>query len=83
MTERRYVASLRRGDLVTTGPSEDVVAFWAAVRSLPERQRLVVALHYAGDQTTVEVASILGVPEGTVRSDLSRAREVLRPRLEA
>lgn len=83
VSERRYLASRRRGDLVTAGPNEEVVAFWAAVRTLPERQRLVVALHYAGDLPTAEVASILDVPDGTVRSDLSRAREALRPRLEA
>jgi DNA-directed RNA polymerase specialized sigma24 family protein len=36
-----------------------------------------MALFYALDHTTAEVASILDVPEGTVRSDLSRARLAL------
>lgn len=60
----------------------EVVAFWAAVRRLPERPRLAVALYYAGDRSVAEVASILDVPEGTVRSDLSRARMALTNELE-
>lgn len=83
LVEARHLARLRRADTVTDGPSEDVVAFWTAVRTLPERQRLVMALRYAGDLSTVEVAAVLGVPEGTVRSDLSRARAVLATQWEA
>lgn len=83
LVEARHLARLRRADTVTDGPSEDVVAFWSAVRTLPERQRLVMALRYAGDLSTVEVAAVLGVPEGTVRSDLTRARAVLATQWEA
>lgn len=83
LVEARYLARLRRSDTTTDGPSEDVVAFWSAVRTLPERQRLVMALRYAGDLSTVEVAAVLGVPEGTVRSDLNRARAVLATQWEA
>jgi len=53
-----------------------------AVRRLPERPRLVVALFYAADRPIAEVASILNVPEGTVKSDLARARTVLMAELE-
>ena len=59
------------------------MAFWAAVRRLPERHRMVMVLHYAGDRTVPEVASILSVPEGTVRSDLTRARAALATELGA
>jgi DNA-directed RNA polymerase specialized sigma24 family protein len=38
----------------------------------------VVTLYYAGDRSVAEVASIVGVPEGTVKSDLARARIALR-----
>ncbi len=73
-TERRYLAGLRPQMAVTAGPTPDVVAFWAAANALPTRPRLVVVLHFAGDHTMAEVATILGVPEGTVRSDIARAR---------
>ena len=62
-------------------PSADVIAFWQAVRRLPSRPRMVVALYYAADRTTAEVATILDIPEGTVRSDLARARVVLADEL--
>jgi DNA-directed RNA polymerase specialized sigma24 family protein len=34
----------------------------------------VVALYFCAELTSVEIAKVLGVPEGTVRSDLSIAR---------
>jgi len=71
----------RAEDQLVDPPSVEAVAFWAAVRRLPKRPGLVVALFYAGDHTTAEVASILGVPEGTVRSDLTRARLALATEL--
>jgi RNA polymerase sigma-70 factor, ECF subfamily len=77
LVERQYLASYPHSNLTTNGPSPDVVAFWAAVRELPSRPRLEVALYYAADYTTGEIASILSVPEGTVRSDLTRARRAL------
>jgi len=80
-TERRWLSSQRRDEPTAAGPSADVVAFWAAVRQLPERPRLVVTLYYAGDHSVAEVARILDVPEGTVKSDLSRARDALNREL--
>jgi RNA polymerase sigma-70 factor, ECF subfamily len=77
LVERRYLSRYPYQDFTTSGPSPDIVAFWTAVRELPSRPRLAVALYYAADYTTVEIASILGVPEGTVRSDLARARTAL------
>jgi RNA polymerase sigma-70 factor (ECF subfamily) len=75
--ERRFVAGARRDEPMSGGPSEEVVAFWAVVRTLPSRPRMAVALYFAGDRTTAEIATILECPEGTVRSDLSRARVLL------
>lgn len=53
-----------------------------AVRSLPARQRLVIALHYWLDCGVDEIASLLEIPVGTVVSRLSRARAALREQLE-
>jgi RNA polymerase sigma-70 factor (ECF subfamily) len=82
ITERRYLAGQRRSDAWSAGPSPDVVAFWAAVRQLPSRPRAAVALHFAADLTTADVATVLGVPEGTVRSDIARARAFVMAQLE-
>ncbi len=72
--EAQHLASRRRDDVTMAGPSPDAIAFWTVVRDLPPRPRAAVALHFAGDLTTAEVAAVLRVPEGTVRSDISRAR---------
>lgn len=82
MTEARFLSRLRREEPSTPGPSDDVMAFWSSIRELPERPRLAVALFYAGDRSVADVARILDVPEGTVRSDLSRARSVVLSRME-
>lgn len=55
--------------------------FWLAVGELPERQRSAVVLHYVQDLRVEDVAEVLEAPVGTVKSDLSRARDWLRVRL--
>jgi len=81
-TEAAFLARQRRSEATEPDFSTETIAFWSAVRQLPERPRLAVTLFYAADRTTAEVASILDVPEGTVRSDLSRARQALARELE-
>jgi RNA polymerase sigma-70 factor (ECF subfamily) len=56
--------------------------FWLAVAELPRRQRDAVALHYVEDLPVAEIARILDIAEGTVKSDLSRARDRLRVTLD-
>ena len=52
-----------------------------AVAQLNEKHRAVVVLRMFHDYSTREAASILGVPEGTVLSRLSRAMKELEARL--
>ena len=47
---------------------EDAMVVWAAVGRLPARQRAVLALRYHEDLTEVEVARLLGLPLGTVKT---------------
>lgn len=51
---------------------------WSTLRQLPEEQRLVLTLYYYEDLTVAEAARVLGVPQGTIKSRLSRGRERLR-----
>jgi RNA polymerase sigma factor (sigma-70 family) len=76
-TEWRYMARLRRAEPTSPEPSADTVAFWTLVRTLPSRPRAVVALYFGADLSSVQIAEVLGVPEGTVRSDLAVARRVV------
>lgn len=54
------------------------LAWKHCVEALPLSLREVVALHYMEGWPVAEVAKALGVPSGTVKSRLSRAREQLR-----
>jgi RNA polymerase sigma-70 factor (ECF subfamily) len=53
----------------------------AALEILPERQRSVLVLHDVEGYTHGEIGTMLGIPEGTARSDLHHARAALRERL--
>ncbi|MGW6280869.1 SigE family RNA polymerase sigma factor [Kribbella sp. NPDC055071] len=48
-----------------------------ALAELPMPSRQVVVLHYVCDLSVAQVADLLGIAEGTVKSRLSRAREAL------
>jgi RNA polymerase sigma factor (sigma-70 family) len=54
-----------------------------ATARLPEDQRAAVSLYYGEGLSVGEVAEVLGVPEGTVKSRLYHAREALRRLLES
>ena len=48
------------------------------VNALPAAQRAAVTLYYYEDRSVEQVAAILGMPENTVKTHLSRARAALR-----
>jgi RNA polymerase sigma-70 factor (ECF subfamily) len=60
-------------------PDRDVAA---ALAKLDQAQRDVLLLHAWGELAYEEIADALGIPVGTVRSRLSRARAVLQIELE-
>lgn len=49
-----------------------------ALLALPFHQRQVVALRYLEDRSEADVARLLGVPVGTVKSRLGRALQAMR-----
>lgn len=55
---------------------------WEAVSALPDERRIAVTLYYYDGLTVEEIAKILRLPDGTVKSRLSRAREQLRQMLK-
>jgi RNA polymerase sigma-70 factor (ECF subfamily) len=76
----RHAAVVRRFQAAVPGPQNPVeagpehVALVAALAALDEDQRKVVVLHHLADLGTGDIALELGIPEGTVKSRLARAR---------
>ncbi|MCL1902797.1 MAG: sigma-70 family RNA polymerase sigma factor [Oscillospiraceae bacterium] len=54
------------------------IGLYNAIMLLNEKHRIVVTLHYVEGFKTTEVASMLKIPEGTVKSRLSRAKAELK-----
>jgi RNA polymerase sigma-70 factor, ECF subfamily len=52
-----------------------------AVMSLPETQRLMIGLYHFQHRSYEEIAEIMGLPIGTVKSRLNRARLALKNKL--
>lgn len=55
---------------------------WEAVSALPPERRVVVTLFYYEEMPVGQIAKCLGVPAGTVKSRLSRARAQLKELLQ-
>ena len=53
-----------------------------AMESLNEDQKLITILYYYDDYSIKEISEIMDIPEGTVKSRLSKARELLKQKLE-
>lgn len=62
-------------------PSPDRIVLVQALTVLPANQRRVFVLHYLADMSIVDIAEQEGLPEGTVKSTLYRARAALADRL--
>ena len=62
---------------------EERLAVTSAVARLPDRLRTVVLLYYMEEQSTREIAHIMGIPPGTVLSRLHKARKILKKELES
>ncbi len=56
-------------------------AVWRFVCSLPAKQRTVVVLRFYEQLTEAEIADLMGISVGTVKSQSSRAIAALRARL--
>jgi len=73
----RIEAMVLRRVAVPPPVREDAPELWEAVRQLPRQQRVAVVLHYVADLSQRDVASVMGVAEGTVAATLHTARKRL------
>jgi RNA polymerase sigma-70 factor (ECF subfamily) len=73
-----------------TGPSPEDLAelserhdlLQKAIQSLPDYQRIMVVLYHTESKSYEEIAEIMNLPIGTVKSRLNRARLALKEKLE-
>ncbi|MFC4120766.1 SigE family RNA polymerase sigma factor [Nonomuraea zeae] len=79
---RRWRRELPSDDLPAAGAYDDGEdargELWQAVGRLPARQRAVIVLRFYEDLPVAEVAGLLGVQEGTVKSQTAKALAKLR-----
>ena len=57
---------------------EDYSELYAAIDRLPEKLRITVQLFYFRDMEITSVSAVLGIPPGTVKSRLNKARNKLK-----
>jgi len=72
-----------RVEAVGLGQRDELLTVQAAIRRLPARQRAVLILRYHEDLPEREVARLLRIPVGTVKSSTNRALTRLRRDLRA
>ncbi|MFI6297158.1 SigE family RNA polymerase sigma factor [Nonomuraea sp. NPDC050790] len=64
-------------------PSDEEQGLWAALGALPRRQRAVLVLRYYEQLSDAEIAKVLGISPGTVRSQAFRGLDKLRSSLSS
>lgn len=63
-------------------PESDLAALESGMDRLPPRERETLALYYLRELTIDQIATLLDVPAGTIKSRLFRARQLLRTALK-
>jgi RNA polymerase sigma-70 factor (ECF subfamily) len=76
------IASAGRGqsDAETNGEHQSIIR--RGLKALSEQQRLILTLFYLEEFSAKEIATILEIPVGTVKSRLYNARNELRKQIE-
>jgi len=80
--ERRAVNRLAQRPGVREMASPALDEWNDLLGSLPDRQRLIVTLHYADDLSTGQIAQMLDTTRGAVKAALFKARRTMRRHLE-
>lgn len=67
---------------ITDAENPDYSSLYEAIGRLPEKYRIAVILFYFQNMDIAAAAHVMGVPEGTVKSRLSKARKMLKEVLD-
>ncbi len=77
------VADVRPSPEMAAGEMDERELLRELIEDLPEELRVPLVLSAMEELTSREVGEVMGLPEGTVRTRLMRARGMLRARFEA
>lgn len=75
-------------DLTVNSPENYIIqmdisnAVQQIVANLPEMYRMPIHLYYSANMSVQEIAQVLHIPEGTVKSRMNKARRLLKIELE-
>ncbi len=83
-TEGLQLANVQNGEniLDEVVRKEEYSRLRRCVNHLPDKQRQVILLFYAGNMPIEDIAKMLKIPKGTVKSRLNKARQCLRREME-
>src|SRR5262245_61817091 len=83
LREQIHVEASEKTDCLDSTISHELAKqVWRAIDGLPEKLRSVTSLAGIEEYNTREVAELLGLPEGTVKSRLHEARQRLKRELQ-
>jgi RNA polymerase sigma factor (sigma-70 family) len=88
LERRRENAAAAEADLLAPPPmapvevADDILALRGAISRLPVEQQELLHLHYGLERSLPEIASVLHLPVGTVKSRLFSIREHLKQQLK-
>lgn len=75
--EHVSVEDIAPGPVTILTEQEEERLLLMALRRIPVQSQVMLELHYWEGNKMVEIAEIVGIPEGTVKSRMKRAREQL------
>ncbi|MDE6887383.1 MAG: sigma-70 family RNA polymerase sigma factor [Eubacterium sp.] len=78
LSKRKAISNDRYENVQDTQNREEYMDLYSCICSMESKFREVVILYYFDELKTREIAKILNISEGTVKSRLSRAREKLK-----
>jgi RNA polymerase sigma-70 factor (ECF subfamily) len=73
-----WIPDRRMSPEAMASAKEQIQAIWKAASKLSERQRTVFLLRFVEDMDLLEIASVTGLSEGTVKTHLFRALSSVR-----
>lgn len=81
LRKRKPTAAFEEAYAVAESVS-DYSELYESLRNLPVKIRITVTLYYVEGYQVAEIAEILKIPQGTVKSRLSKGRKLLKAALE-